>query len=261
MNESRAIWALLAAVTLLAACAPSPWEEARTADTIPALEAFVAKNPDSEHVDEAMARIDALWQAGWNGVAASNTRSEYVEFVRSGASGKHLEAARDAVLTLQEQPAAAGGAIEMFGIYGPSGLIEDVEAIATRYEGVIAGMPASIEYSIKAGTDADGEHQLFNYDWTERVLTFGATANVEGSVELQPESGETVRYELYGLVPGPDNQATGSFLVGRGPDLLWSRVEGMTLAPTAAGEAERVLAADEAVLFALNDYMSIEYVP
>ncbi len=164
-------------------------------------------------------------------------------------------------MALQEQPAAAGGKIEMYGVFGPSGLIEDVETIATRYEGVVAGLPASVEYSIKAGIDANGEQQVFNFDWSTRVLTLGTTADIEGVVELQIEGGETARYELFGLILAPDSGSTGSYLVGRGHDLLWSSVKGMTLAPTADGEPQRDLEADEAVLFAINEYMSLEYVP
>ena len=158
MSKNRFVVAL-AATLLLNGCGPSAWDEARTADTIEALEAFVEQNPESEHVGEAMARIDSLWQTRWVEVSAANTRSKFVEFVRSGASGDHLAAAREAVMALQEQPSAAGGKIEMYGMYGPSGLIEDVDAIASRYDGVIAGMPASVEYAIKAGVDADGEPQ------------------------------------------------------------------------------------------------------
>jgi hypothetical protein len=261
MSKNRLAVALVATAVLLNACGPSAWEEARTADTIEALEAFVEQNPGSEHVGEAMARIESLWQTRWDEVSAANTRSKFVEFVRSGASGDHLAAARKAIMALQEQPLAAGGKIEMYGMYGPSGLIEDVDAIATRYEGVISGMPASVEYSIKAGTNADGEQQYFSFDWSAMVLTLDAPANVEGVVELKKEGGETVRYELFGLVPGPDRTAVGSYLVGRGPDLLWSNVEGMELASNADGEPQHVLEADEAVLFALNEHMSIEYVP
>ena len=260
MNKNRFAEALAAAL-LLSACGPSAWDQARTADTIEALDAFVEQNPESEHVGEAMARIESLWQMRWDEVSAANTRSEYVEFVRSGASGDQLAAARAAVMALQEQPSAAGGKIEMSGMYGPSGLIEDVDAIATRYDGVIAGMPASVEYSIKAGANADGKQQYFNFDWSAMVLTLGAPANVEGVVELQTEGGEIVRYELFGLIPGPDSKAIGSYLVGRGPDLLWSNVEGMKLASNEDGEPQDVLEADEAVLFALNEYMGIEYIP
>ncbi len=261
MSKKRFLGALFATAVLSTACGPSAWEEVQRSDTIAALESFVAQNPDSEHVGEAVARIEALWQTRWGEVSASNTRSEFVEFVRSGASGDHLAAAREAVMGLQEQPLAAGGKIEMYGMYGPSGLIEDVETIATRYDGVIAGLPASVEYSINAGTNANGEQQYFNFDWSTMVLTLGAPASVEGVVELQKTGGEAVLYELFGLIPGPDREATGSYLVGRGPSLLWSSVKGMRLAPTADGEPQQVLEANEAVLFALNEHMSIEYVP
>lgn len=261
MRSYRAVWTLIVGATALAACGPSPWEEARTADTIEALDAFVAQNPESEHVGEAMARIDALWQARWDDVAAANTRSEYVEFVRSGATGGRLDAARNTVMALQEKPEAADGYVEMSGMYGSTGLIEDVDAVAARYEGVVAGMPASVEYSIEAGTGADGEQQFFHFDWNALALTLGVAADVKGVVELHPAGAEPVRYELFGLVAGPENRAAGSFLVGRGPDLLWSKVEGMTLAPTASGEPQRVLEAGEAVLFAINKHKSLEYVP
>lgn len=261
MQTSRGILTLIVLTGLLAACAPSAWEDARTSDTIEALEAFVAENPESEHVSEAMARIEALWKARWDEVSAANSRSEFVDFVRSGASGDHLAAARDAIMALQEQPSAAAGKIEMIGMYGPSGLIEDVETIATRYDGVVAGFPASVEYSIKAGISAAGEQQHFNFDWTDMVLTLRAPANVSGIVDLQLEGGESVRYELFGLIPGSDGKAAESYLVGRGPDLLWSSVEGMKLAPNAEGMPQHVLEANEAVLFALNEHLSLEYVP
>jgi len=261
MNESTVLWALIATAFVLAGCGPSPWEKARTSNSIEAIEAFIAQNPDSEHVDEAKAIVETLWQARWDDVAKADSRSAYVEFVRSGAPSDHVDAAREAVMALQEERAAASGKIEMSGIYGPSGLIEDVDTIATRYEGVIAGLPATVEYSIKAGNDANAEQQYFSFDWTARVLTLGAPADVQGVVELQTEDGATVKYELFGLIPGPDNRAAGSFLVGRGPDLLWSSVKGMSLAPTAGDESKHVLEADEAVLFAINEHMSIEYVP
>jgi len=261
MSELGRYGALLTTALLLAGCGPSPWEEARNADTIEALTAFAEQHPDSEHVDNAIARIEALWQARWEEAAAADTRSGYVEFVRSGASGAMLAAARAASMALQEQPAAAAGRIEMYGMYGPSGLIEDVDTVTTRYSGIVAGKPATVQYSITAGSDADGEQQFFSFDWSERSLTFGAPAAVEGYVELEIESDETVRYELFGMVPGPDGRASGSYLVGRGPDVLWSRVEGMRLAPSAESEAPRVLAADEAVLFALNEHLGLEYVP
>jgi len=260
-NEYSRYLALLVMGLLLAGCGPSPWDEARTTDTIEALETFAEQHPDSEHVDDAVARIEALWQARWEEAAAADTRSGYIEFVRSGASGARLAAARAAIMALQEQPAAAAGRIEMSGIYGPSGLIEDVDIVATRYSGIVAGMPATVQYSITAGSDADGEQQFFSFDWTERSLTFGAPASVEGYVELETESGETVRYELFGMVPGPDGRAFGSYLVGRGPNLLWSRVEGMTLASTTAGDPQRILEGDEGVLFALNEHLGLEYVP
>jgi len=261
MSENTVLWALVASAFALSGCGPSPWEKARASDSIEEIEAFVEQYPDSEHVDEAVSMVEALWQARWDNVADANARSVYVEFVRSGAPGDHLDAAREAVMALQEQPAAAGGKIEMSGIYGPSGLIEDVDTIATRYEGVIAGLPATVEYSIRAGSDANGEQQYFNFDWNKRALTLGATADVQGVVELKTEGGETVKYELFGLILGPDNRAAGSFLVGRGPDLLWSSVDGMSLAPTAGDKSQYVLKGDEAVLFAINEHMSIEYVP
>lgn len=261
MKGIRALLILLAAATQMAACGPSAWDEARSADTIDALQEYVSQHPDSEHVGEARARIEALWQERWDEAKAAGTRSEYVEFVRSGAAGDRLQAARDAVMALQEQPGAADGKVEMSGEYGPSGLIENVDAIGARYEGVIAGLPAIVEYSIKAGSNANGEQQFFHFDWDARELTLGAPADVEGVVELKPESGETVRYELFGLIPEPASRAAGSYLAGRGPDLLWSNVEGMTLAPAADGDPQHDLKADEAVLFELSNRMSLEYVP
>jgi len=261
MSNNRFFCALIALMILLTACGPSAWEDARTSDTIEALKAFVAQNPDSEHVSEAMARIEALWQSRWDEVSAANTRSEFVDFVRSGAPSDHIAAAREAIMALQEQPSAAAGKIEMYGMYGPSGLIEDVDTIATRYDGVVAGFPASVEYSIKAGTDASGDQQHFNFDWTTMVLTLKAPASISGVVDLQIDGDESVRYELFGLILGPDSKATGSYLVGRGPDLLWSSVEGMSMAPSADGEPQHVLEVNEAILFALNEHLSIEYVP
>jgi hypothetical protein len=248
-------------LVLLAACGPSDWDQAQTADSIEALEDFASQHPDSEHLGEARARIEALWQERWDEATAAGTRSAFIEFVRSGAGGDRLQAARDAVMTLQEQPEAADGKVEMSGEYGPSGLIENVDAIGARYEGVVAGLPATVEYSIKAGSDANGEQQFFHFDWDARELTLGAPADVDGVVELKPESGETVRYELFGLIPGPDGRAAGTYLAGRGPDLLWSNVEGMTLASATGGDPQHVLKADEAVLFELSNRMSLEYVP
>ena len=261
INNLCTFFAVISASLTLAACGPSPWEEARSTDTIEAFEAYIAANPDGEHVAAAQARIDALWDTKWAATSAANTREGYIEFVRSGASSERINAARDAILALQEDPAAAGGKVEMSGMFGSSGLIEYVDGVGTRYEGSIAGMPAKVAYAITTGTDDSGEQRFFDFDWTAREMTFGVPANVDGTIELQTPDGETVTYELFGLVPGPDNRATDSYLAGRGPDLLWSHVDGMSLAATADGDPPRELASGEAVLFAINEHFGLEYVP
>lgn len=261
MTRNTITITLLATALLVGACGPSAWDEARDADTIASLEAFVQQNPDSEFVDQANSRIRNLWQLRWEEVSAVNTLEGYVDFARSGATGDELAATRDAVIAQHDEASGPRGNVEMSGMFGSSGMIENVEAIATRYDGLVAGMPATVAYSVMAGANAAGEQQYFAFRDGDNVLSIRSDADVAGTVEIESGAGGSIRYELFGLVKAPDDDLVGSFLVGKGPDILWSNVAGMTLAGSASGAPQRQLIDGEAVLFAVHDSFGLVYVP
>lgn len=289
--------ALVVIVTLcLGACGPSEWEKAKSADTIEALEAFVRSNPTSEFKDAATARIGELI---WNDATASNTRESFerylsayadgpnakeaqtrigeirwdeavavntiegfTNFLRAGASDVQIDAARDAVKSLQPDALAERPAVEISGIFS-GGIVKYVDHIGVRYEGEIAGLPARVAYVVSAGSDSDGKQQYFVYQDGDAVLALKANPSVAGTIELQTPADGAISYELFGLLKGASDDLVGSYLVAKakGPNQLWSRVEGLALAKTAHNVPGSVLSAGEAILFAVHDNFRLLYVP
>ena len=261
MNKNAIALFVLATGMFIGGCGQSAWEQAKSEDTVDALKVFIQQNPDSDFIAEANTRIKSLRQVQWKEVAATNTLDGFVDYVRSGAVREELVAARDAVVSLHDEASGPRGNVELSGMFGSSGMIENADAVATRYEGKVAGMPASVEYTVSAGVNVDGEQQYFAFRDGDNVLSIRGPEAVTGMVEIETKDGDKVRYELFGLVKGPDDDLVGSFLVGRGPDLLWSNVVGMTLAASADGGPQRALEADEAVLFAVHEDFGLVYVP
>lgn len=294
MKKTLIVLALAGIGAVLSACGASDWEKAQEADTIEALDAYVRANPNGEHVAAAELRIEALaWaeaegadsrdgylayldrlpgggqaeearerlaEIDWQAASAAGTVEGYADYIRSAPGEARVIAARNAVVELQPDATADRPAVELSGMFS-GGIVRHVEYVAARYEGEIAGMPASVAYAVVAGSNGDGEQQFFTFQDGDNVLSIRANLTVQGSVTLQTPGGEAVEYELFGLVKADDDDLVGSYLVGRGPDLLWSSVAGLTTEPAEFGADGAVLSDGDGVLFAVHDNFRLLYVP
>ena len=88
--------ATLLLVALLAACDPvgKAWDEAQSANTIEAYQAFLTANPDSEYEARARTRIDDL---AWDAASAANTEVSYAQYETDYPEGAHLQEATERI--------------------------------------------------------------------------------------------------------------------------------------------------------------------
>ncbi|MGA8203161.1 MAG: hypothetical protein WB812_01505 [Woeseiaceae bacterium] len=75
---------------MLAACDPvgKAWDQAQSANTIDAYQAFLAANPDSEYEAQARQRIDDL---AWETASAANSEESYAKYQTDYPDGAHLQ--------------------------------------------------------------------------------------------------------------------------------------------------------------------------
>ena len=94
MTSRIAVTLVLAA--LLAACDPvgKAWDQAQSANTIDAYQAFLTANPDSEYEAQARQRIDDL---AWETASAANTEESYAQYQSDYPDGAHLEDAAERI--------------------------------------------------------------------------------------------------------------------------------------------------------------------
>jgi hypothetical protein len=281
-------------VILLSACGPSPWERAQQANTIEAYRSFVAEHNDSEYAAAARKRIEEL---SWTAVMAAPTIEGYDGFLKAYPSSPNATAARAALVALQwtraesantfdayadfartvaspEQTARARAVVKSLGLNAPKSppgtvqlegvfagnMTKYISAIDVAYNGMIAGYPARIHYSVNVGKDGKGQQEYFVFNNSGTALAMSAPAEIHGTVELSNE-GKPLTFELSRIVQSPAAEFAGSFLVARKPPKLWSDVAGLTLFKTSHNDSGEQLAAGEAVLFEIQPDFTLLYVP
>jgi hypothetical protein len=289
----KQIVALLSAA-VLSACGPSPWESAKKADSIETYQSFVAAHADSEFAAAARKRIEEL---SWAAVTATPTIDGYDKFLKSYSDSPNATAARTALVGLRwaraestntidayadfartvalpEQTARARAAVKSIGLNAPKaqpgnvrieGVFADnmtkyVSVIEVAYNGMIAGYPAKIRYTVRVTKSAKGQQEYFVFNDSGTSLAMSAPAEVKGMIELSLE-GKPVKFELSRIASGPAAELGGSFLVALKPPMLWSDVTGLTLFKTTHNDAAEQLAAGEAVLFEVQPDFTLLYIP
>jgi hypothetical protein len=281
-------------VILLSACGPSPWERAQQTNTIEAYKSFVAEHTDSEFAVAANRRIEELsWTAvlaaptidgydgflkaypnspnataahaalvdlRWARAESANTIDAYADFARTVASPEQTARARAAVKSLgRNAPKSSPGNVRLEGVFADN-MTKYIAAIAVAYNGMIAGYPAKIHYSVRVAKDGKGQQEYFVFNNSGTALSMPAPAEIHGTVELSYQ-GKPLTFELSRIVQSPAAEFAGSFLVARKPPMLWSDVGGLTLFKTSHNGSGEQLAAGEAVLFEIQSDFTLLYVP
>jgi hypothetical protein len=287
--------AMLAALFLLTACGPSPWEQAQQANTVEAFETFVQANPQSEFAPIALTRIDELlWVEAstansietyerylakhpdgshsaaahlqiadlrWQAASAMNTVDGYADFVRSTADSNRIEQARAAIKVLHSSSAPETQVlVELDGIFADN-TIKYVRNIGVQYQGQVAGVPATVNYSVGAGFDASGEQQYFAAQEGGAELALLAYPTVQGTIDLENTAHGKITLMLSGLVENAQKDLVGSYLVARDPQWLVSRTEGLEVAKAAHDTSVDTLKLDSAALFEVQSDFSLVYLP
>jgi hypothetical protein len=107
MNSLRATcWAAL--LLLLTACgsAQNDWNQARTADTVAAYEAFIDKHPNTPQSVQAHQQIAALNdEQAWAQALQANTAESFQSYLQQRPSGLHADQARDRIGSIERMNA------------------------------------------------------------------------------------------------------------------------------------------------------------
>lgn len=88
------IGVLIALAALLAACDPvgKAWDEAQSANTLDAYQAFLDANPGSEYETDAKEHIDGL---AWAAARTADTQDSYAQYLSDHPHGAHATAAAE----------------------------------------------------------------------------------------------------------------------------------------------------------------------
>jgi cell division septation protein DedD len=101
---TRAIYPLIVAATVLAACssAESDWKKADSQNTAAAYENFLTQHPNDTHAQEARDRIKKLEDdQAWADAQKANTTDGYQQYVQKEPNGAHADEAKNQVTALQ----------------------------------------------------------------------------------------------------------------------------------------------------------------
>jgi outer membrane protein assembly factor BamD (BamD/ComL family) len=101
---TRAIYPLIAAATVLAACssAESDWKKADSQNTTAAYQDFLTQHPNDTHAQEARDRIKKLEDdQAWADAQKANTADSYQQYLQKEPNGAHAQEAHDQVTALE----------------------------------------------------------------------------------------------------------------------------------------------------------------
>ena len=101
---TRAIYPLIVAATVLAACssAESDWKKADSQNTTAAYQDFLTQHPNDTHAQEARDRIKKLEDdQAWADAQKTNTADGYQQYLQKEPNGTHAQEAHDQVAALE----------------------------------------------------------------------------------------------------------------------------------------------------------------
>jgi hypothetical protein len=146
---------LIVSLALASACSrrQQEWEAARSADTLPAYQRFLASFPDGEFVSQAQARVRELEEdADWQKATRADTPEAYQEFVARHPQGRMADEARIRIGNFALAQTPSGTPQEMGAPAAPGA----ASPIATAAPGG--------SYHIQLGAFAGGDKQAMN-EW------------------------------------------------------------------------------------------------
>lgn len=104
MKITRAIYPLIAAAAVLAACssAESDWKKADSQNTAAAYQDFLTQHPGDTHAQEARDRIKKLEdEQTWADAQKANTTDGYQQYLQKEPNGAHADEAKNQVAALE----------------------------------------------------------------------------------------------------------------------------------------------------------------
>jgi hypothetical protein len=204
----------------------SDWKQAKDSNTVPAYTDFLAKHPQSLHVDEARGSIDEL---DWIDAKTKNTFDAYNGYVARHADGKHLADVRAGIEAL------------------PLKLSVAAVAVGSRFQAYVGGgsnisPPTPIDF----GGGSGGGIPLISIS--------SGSAFLAGEVHSQDEKTSLIRIECQ--VENPTDKSE-SFKIG---DLMLAIEGSGTSDFIAVGHDDRLCAMSDADRRTVSE-MSVELAP